>query len=187
MSFRSYNNNRESRRPTVTLPPPPEEGEVEEIDVNREEFQKGGRLRNYGSYQQQQESSKLQESRNYNHLLNNNTNSFNISEGIVGPGERVISATPAPLGVKPASQTVQTRRIVVNHPFETVRVVEEEEQQAKVQEITVNQQVQPARYRSASPVPNAQLRVVQYGQKPVYQQQYYGSRYPSTNYYRSRK
>lgn len=175
VAFRTYN------RPTpkATLPPPPEEGEVEEIDVNKEEFQnRGGRLR---SYNQQQKTGRLTETDNkqiYNDLLNNNNNNtFNISDGSVGPGERVISATPAPVGAKPASQTFQTRRIVVNHPFETVRVVEEEEQQAKVQEVTVNQQYRAPTRLFKSQAPSSRIEYRQ----PVYQQQYY----PSGNYYRS--
>lgn len=183
VSFRTYNN-RGTPQPQATLPPPPEEGEVEEIDVNKEEFQnKGGRLRN-NYYQQQQRSGRLTETENekvYNDLLNKNNNSnsntFNISDGSVGPGERIISATPAPIGSKPASQTVQTRRIVVNHPFETVRVVEEEEQQAKVQEVTVNQR-QTRLFKSATPSSRLVYR------QPVYQQQYYNG-YPAGNYYRS--
>ncbi|KAL5293106.1 hypothetical protein ACFFRR_011716 [Megaselia abdita] len=177
VAFRTYNN-----RPTpkATLPSPPEEGEVEEIDVNQEEFRnKADKLRSYN--QQRQQNSRLTETDNkqiYNDLLNNNnSNTFNISG--VNPGERVISATPAPIGSKPASQTFQTRRIVVNHPFETVRVVEEEEQQAKVQEVTVNQ-----RYRAPTQLFKSQAQSSRIVQPVVYRQQYY-SGYPSGNYYRS--
>lgn len=82
----------------------------------------------------------------YSDLLSNK-NSVTVNDGPTSPGERVISATPAPIESKPASQTVQTRRIVVNHPFETVQVVEQNEPQEKVQAVTITQKVEPARYR----------------------------------------
>lgn len=104
----------------------------------------------FGKQTQYAQSSRLTEPEQiYNDLLSNR-NSVSVNDGPTSPGERVISATPASVESKPASQTVQTRRIVVNHPFETVQLVEQNEPQEKVQAVTITQKVEPARYRASN-------------------------------------
>ncbi|KAM7356761.1 uncharacterized protein ACRADG_002396 [Cochliomyia hominivorax] len=64
-------------------------------------------------------------------------------------GSRVIAATPAPKESTP-SESFHKRRIVVNHPFQTVREVVEHEPYTNYHEIQVNEPATPAIYHSAN-------------------------------------
>ncbi|XP_055915037.1 uncharacterized protein LOC129948184 [Eupeodes corollae] len=51
---------------------------------------------------------------------------------------RVIASSPAPSDGGAASESVQTRRIVVNHPFQTIQEVVEREPFTNIHQVTVN-------------------------------------------------
>ncbi|KAH8398719.1 hypothetical protein KR222_001134 [Zaprionus bogoriensis] len=64
--------------------------------------------------------------------------------------ERVISATAAPTDAAATSETFHKRRIVVNHPFQTVREVVEHEPITNYHQIQVNEPASPALYHQAA-------------------------------------
>ncbi|XP_065361963.1 uncharacterized protein LOC135955542 [Calliphora vicina] len=64
-------------------------------------------------------------------------------------GSRVIAATSAPKESIP-SESFNKRRIVVNHPFQTVREVVEHEPYTKYHEVQVNEPASPVHYHSAN-------------------------------------
>lgn len=66
------------------------------------------------------------------------------------PNERVISATAAPTDAAATSETFHKRRIVVNHPFQTVREVVEHEPITNYHQIQVNEPASPALYHQAA-------------------------------------
>lgn len=66
------------------------------------------------------------------------------------PNERVISATAAPTDSAATSETFHKRRIVVNHPFQTVREVVEHEPITNYHQIQVNEPASPALYHQAA-------------------------------------
>ncbi|XP_023293310.2 uncharacterized protein LOC111676591 isoform X1 [Lucilia cuprina] len=65
------------------------------------------------------------------------------------PGSRVIAATP-PLKESTPSESFHKRRIVVNHPFQTVREVVEHEPYTNYHEVQVSEPATPALYHSAN-------------------------------------
>lgn len=69
---------------------------------------------------------------------------------VVTPGSRVIAATPAPKEASAGSESFHKRRIVVNHPFQTVREVVEHEPYTNYHEVQVNEPASPALYHSAA-------------------------------------
>ncbi|XP_073836482.1 uncharacterized protein [Musca autumnalis] len=68
----------------------------------------------------------------------------------VTPGSRVIAATPAPRDTAAGSESFHKRRIVVNHPFQTVREVVEHEPYTNYHEVQVSEPASPALYHSAA-------------------------------------
>ncbi|KAH8302362.1 hypothetical protein KR044_005495 [Drosophila immigrans] len=66
------------------------------------------------------------------------------------PNERVISATAAPTDAAATSETFHKRRIVVNHPFQTVREVVEHEPITNYHQIQVNEPASPQLYHQAA-------------------------------------
>ncbi|ALC43339.1 CG14961 [Drosophila busckii] len=66
------------------------------------------------------------------------------------PNERVISATAAPTDAAATRETFHTRRIVVNHPFQTVREVVEHEPITNYHHIQVNEPASPQLYHQAA-------------------------------------
>lgn len=65
-------------------------------------------------------------------------------------GSRVIAATPAPKDPSSASESFHKRRIVVNHPFQTVREVVEHEPYTNYHEVQVNEPASPALYHHSA-------------------------------------
>lgn len=71
------------------------------------------------------------------------------SAGHISPaGSRVIASTAAPKESSP-SESFHKRRIVVNHPFQTVREVVEHEPYTNYHEVQVHEPATPALYHSA--------------------------------------
>ncbi|XP_054735118.1 uncharacterized protein LOC129242480 [Anastrepha obliqua] len=77
------------------------------------------------------------------------------------PGSRVIAANPAPNDASATSETFHKRRIVVNHPFQTVREVVEHEPITNYHQIQVHEPASPASAYNKAPyfAPNGALRV----------------------------
>ncbi|XP_017057749.1 LOW QUALITY PROTEIN: uncharacterized protein LOC108099025 [Drosophila ficusphila] len=82
--------------------------------------------------------------------------SLNGAAGHLKPNERVIAATPAPTDAAATSETFHKRRIVVNHPFQTVREVVEHEPFTNYHQIQVNEPAPPSHYHQAYYQPAAQ-------------------------------
>ncbi|XP_030385771.1 putative uncharacterized protein DDB_G0282129 [Scaptodrosophila lebanonensis] len=76
--------------------------------------------------------------------------SVKSAAGHMTPNERVIAATPAPTDAAATSETFHKRRIVVNHPFQTVREVVEHEPITNYHQIQVNEPATPALYHQAA-------------------------------------
>ncbi|XP_034655281.1 probable serine/threonine-protein kinase yakA [Drosophila subobscura] len=76
--------------------------------------------------------------------------SLNGGAGHLKPNERVIAATAAPTDAAATSETLHKRRIVVNHPFQTVREVVEHEPITNYHQIQVNEHAHPALYHQAA-------------------------------------
>ncbi|XP_017135095.1 uncharacterized protein DDB_G0283357 [Drosophila miranda] len=76
--------------------------------------------------------------------------SLNGGAGHLKPNERVIAATAAPTDAAATSETFHKRRIVVNHPFQTVREVVEHEPITNYHQIQVNEHAHPALYHQAA-------------------------------------
>lgn len=92
-------------------------------------------------------SSAIETSANQLHNVDVNLKS---SVGNISPtGSRVLSATPAPKEAIP-NESFHKRRIVVNHPFQTVREVVEHEPYTKYHEVQVNEPATPSLYHSAN-------------------------------------
>ncbi|KAH8297848.1 hypothetical protein KR054_011428 [Drosophila jambulina] len=70
----------------------------------------------------------------------------NGGAGHLKPNERVIAATAAPTDAAATSETFHKRRIVVNHPFQTVREVVEHEPITNYHQIQVNEPAPPSLY-----------------------------------------
>uniref|UniRef100_A0A1B0G0V1 Uncharacterized protein n=1 Tax=Glossina morsitans morsitans TaxID=37546 RepID=A0A1B0G0V1_GLOMM len=66
-----------------------------------------------------------------------------------GKGSRVIAATPAPKDPSLASESFHTRRIVVNHPFQTVREIVEHEPYTNYHEVQIQEPATPEFFQSA--------------------------------------
>uniref|UniRef100_A0A1A9W387 DUF4758 domain-containing protein n=1 Tax=Glossina brevipalpis TaxID=37001 RepID=A0A1A9W387_9MUSC len=66
-----------------------------------------------------------------------------------GKGSRVIAATPAPKDPSLASESFHTRRIVVNHPFQTVREIVEHEPYTNYHEVQIQEPASPEFFQSA--------------------------------------
>uniref|UniRef100_A0A1I8PVU4 DUF4794 domain-containing protein n=1 Tax=Stomoxys calcitrans TaxID=35570 RepID=A0A1I8PVU4_STOCA len=82
-----------------------------------------------------------------------NSNRDTASQAVmprVTPGSRVIAAAPAPSDSSAGSESFHKRRIVVNHPFQTVREVVEHEPYTNYHEVQVNEPASPALYHSAA-------------------------------------
>lgn len=75
--------------------------------------------------------------------------SLNGAAGHLKPNERVIAATAAPTDASATSETFHKRRIVVNHPFQTVREVVEHEPFTNYHQIQVNEPAPPSHYHQA--------------------------------------
>uniref|UniRef100_A0A6P4ERU6 Histone-lysine N-methyltransferase 2D n=1 Tax=Drosophila rhopaloa TaxID=1041015 RepID=A0A6P4ERU6_DRORH len=75
--------------------------------------------------------------------------SQNGAAGHLKPNERVIAATAAPTDASATSETFHKRRIVVNHPFQTVREVVEHEPFTNYHQIQVNEPAPPSHYHQA--------------------------------------
>ncbi|XP_065361962.1 uncharacterized protein LOC135955541 [Calliphora vicina] len=84
---------------------------------------------------------------NQHHNVDANVNS--ATGHVSPPGSRVIAATPA-LKESTPSESFHKRRIVVNHPFQTVREVVEHEPYTKYHEVQVNEPATPDHYHSAN-------------------------------------
>ncbi|XP_037810754.1 uncharacterized protein LOC119602956 [Lucilia sericata] len=84
---------------------------------------------------------------NQHHNVEENTKS--TSGHVSPPGSRVIAATP-PLKESTPSESFHKRRIVVNHPFQTVREVVEHEPYTNYHEVQVSEPATPALYHSAN-------------------------------------
>ncbi|EDV40481.1 uncharacterized protein Dana_GF10533 [Drosophila ananassae] len=74
---------------------------------------------------------------------------LNGAAGHLKPNERVIAATAAPTDAAATSETFHKRRIVVNHPFQTVREVVEHEPITNYHQIQVNEPAPPSLYHQA--------------------------------------
>lgn len=87
-------------------------------------------------------------------VTNKGSSGHVISSGHSGhaatPGSRVIAATPAPRDSTAGSESFHKRRIVVNHPFQTVREVVEHEPYTNYHEVQVSEPASPALYHSAA-------------------------------------
>ncbi|XP_061391999.1 uncharacterized protein LOC133327498 [Musca vetustissima] len=87
-------------------------------------------------------------------VTNKGSSGHVISSGNSGhavtPGSRVIAATPAPRDTAAGSESFHKRRIVVNHPFQTVREVVEHEPYTNYHEVQVSEPASPALYHSAA-------------------------------------
>ncbi|XP_041564296.1 probable serine/threonine-protein kinase yakA [Drosophila elegans] len=75
--------------------------------------------------------------------------SQNGAAGHLKPNERVIAATAAPTDASATSETFHKRRIVINHPFQTVREVVEHEPFTNYHQIQVNEPAPPSHYHQA--------------------------------------
>ncbi|KAH8322895.1 hypothetical protein KR059_010139 [Drosophila kikkawai] len=73
----------------------------------------------------------------------------NGGAGHLKPNERVIAATAAPTDAAATSETFHKRRIVVNHPFQTVREVVEHEPITNYHQIQVNEPAPHSLYHQA--------------------------------------
>ncbi|XP_067644313.1 uncharacterized protein [Eurosta solidaginis] len=75
-------------------------------------------------------------------------------------GSRVIAANPAPSDASATSESFHKRRIVVNHPFQTVREVVEHEPITNYHQIQVHEHASPASAYHSAPyfAPNGALR-----------------------------
>ncbi|KAH8379087.1 hypothetical protein KR009_003041 [Drosophila setifemur] len=82
--------------------------------------------------------------------------SLNGGAGHLKPNERVIAATAAPTDAAASSETFHKRRIVVNHPFQTVREVVEHEPITNYHQIQVNEPAPPSLYHQAYYQPSQQ-------------------------------
>lgn len=73
---------------------------------------------------------------NQEDVSNSNLNNLakNIAGETLGPGSKVIAVTPAPRDTSLNKESFQSRRIVVNHPFETIREVVEHKPYTKYHE-----------------------------------------------------
>lgn len=78
-------------------------------------------------------------------LANSNLNNLakNIAGETLGPGSKVIAVTPTPRDTSQNKESFQSRRIVVNHPFETIREVVEHEPYTNYHEIQVQEPAAP--------------------------------------------
>ncbi|XP_017071659.1 uncharacterized protein DDB_G0283357 [Drosophila eugracilis] len=90
--------------------------------------------------------------------------SLNGAAGHLKPNERVIAATAAPTDASATSETFHKRRIVVNHPFQTVREVVEHEPFTNYHQIQVNEPAPPSHYHQAyyQPAPQTHGSLVHY-------------------------
>ncbi|KAH8300463.1 hypothetical protein KR018_007253 [Drosophila ironensis] len=89
---------------------------------------------------------------------------LNGAAGHLKPNERVIAATAAPTDASATSETFHKRRIVVNHPFQTVREVVEHEPITNYHQIQVNEPAPPSLYHQAyyQPAPQTHGSLVHY-------------------------
>lgn len=76
-----------------------------------------------------------------------NSNMDTLSRDLAGeslsPGSRVIAVTPAPTDPALNKESFQSRRIVVNHPFQTVREIVEHEPYTNYHEIQIQEPAAP--------------------------------------------
>nr|XP_014101486.2 uncharacterized protein LOC106626199 [Bactrocera oleae] len=97
------------------------------------------------------------------------TNGKDASAQATPPGSRVIAANPAPNDASATSESFHKRRIVVNHPFQTVREVVEHEPITNYHQIQVHERASPASAYNKAPyfAPNGQLRQFEMVRVPV--------------------
>uniref|UniRef100_A0A0A1WW11 Uncharacterized protein n=1 Tax=Zeugodacus cucurbitae TaxID=28588 RepID=A0A0A1WW11_ZEUCU len=97
------------------------------------------------------------------------TNAKDSSAQSAPPGSRVISANPAPNDASATSESFHKRRIVVNHPFQTVREVVEHEPITNYHQIQVHERASPTSAYNKAPyfAPNGQLRQFEMVRVPV--------------------
>lgn len=100
---------------------------------------------------------------------NIDTNIKDTSAQATPPGSRVIAANPAPNDASATSESFHKRRIVVNHPFQTVREVVEHEPITNYHQIQVHERASPASAYNKAPyfAPNGQLRQFEMVRVPV--------------------
>lgn len=99
---------------------------------------------------------------------NVDVNAKSASGHISHAGSRVIASTAAPKESTPR-ESFHKRRIVVNHPFQTVREVVEHEPYTNYHEVQVNEPATPALYHSANYYqPHGSLRQSDNGHSPTY-------------------
>ncbi|XP_011201631.2 uncharacterized protein LOC105225027 [Bactrocera dorsalis] len=97
------------------------------------------------------------------------TNGKDASSQATPPGSRVIAANPAPNDASATSESFHKRRIVVNHPFQTVREVVEHEPITNYHQIQVHERASPTSAYNKAPyfAPNGQLRQFEMVRVPV--------------------